>query len=59
LAKDKNIKSLEDLVLKMGYDPFNINAAKELVKKKNAKLSALRKQLKLLASEDLMAKEIE
>jgi len=50
---------LEDLVLKMGYDPSNINAAKELAKKKNVEISALRKQLKLLASEDPTTKEIE
>lgn len=43
LAKDTMIKSLEDLVLKMGYDPSNINSTKELVKKKNVELSALRK----------------
>lgn len=41
----------------MGYDPSNINVAEELLKKKNAKLSTLRKQLKLPASEDPMAKE--
>jgi len=59
LAKDSKIKSLEDLVLKMGYDPSNINAAKELARKKNVEISALRKQLKLLASEDPTTKEIE
>lgn len=59
MAKDTKIKSLEDLVLKMGYDPSNINAVEELIKKKNIELSTLRKQLKLPASEDPMTKEIE
>jgi len=59
LAKDTKIKSLEDLVLKMGYDPSNINVVEELVRKKNVELSTLRKQLELLASEDPMTNEIE
>ena len=59
LAKDTKIQCLENLVLRMGYDPSNINIAEELVRKKNFELSALRKQLKLLASKDPMTKEIE
>jgi len=59
LVKDTKIKSLEYMVLKMGYDPSNMNVAEELVKKKNVELSKLRKQLKLPASEDPMAKDIE
>jgi len=59
LAKDTKIKYLEYLVLKMGYDPSNINAAEELVRKKNVELLALRKQLKISASEDPMTKDIE
>jgi hypothetical protein len=35
LAKDNKIKSLEELVLKIGYDPTNVKATKELLKKKN------------------------
>ena len=58
LAKDTKIKALEDLVLKMGNDTFDIKAAEEIVKNKNAKVSALRKQLKLPVSEDPMTKEI-
>ena len=56
LAKDTKIKSLEDLVLKVGYDPSNINVAEEIVKKKNAEISTLRKQLKLTTSEEPMTK---
>ena len=40
----------------MGYDPSNINVAKELIKKKSTEVVALKKQLKLPASEDPMAK---
>eukprot|EP00253_Pinus_taeda_P032704 PITA_32704 len=59
LAKDTKIKYLEDLVIEMGYDPSNINVVEELVKKKNVEVSALRKQLKVPASEDPMTKDIE
>lgn len=46
LAKDNKIKSLEDLVLKIVYDPRNVKASEEIVKKKNTDVEALRKQLK-------------
>jgi len=42
----------------MGYDPSNINATEELIKKKNTEVATLKKKLKLPASEDPMAKEI-
>jgi hypothetical protein len=57
-AKDNRIKSLEELVLKIGYDPSNVKAAEEMVKKKNADIASLRKQLKLPPTEDSQAKEI-
>lgn len=56
LEKDTKIKSLEDLVLKMGYDPSNINVVEEIVKKKNVEVSALRKHLKFPTSKDTMTK---
>lgn len=56
LAKDTKIQSLENLVLKMGYDPSNINATKELIKKKNTEVVALKKHFKFPASKDPMAK---
>ena len=59
LAKDNKIKSLEDFVLKIGYDPSNIKEAEELLKNKNADIASLRKQLKLPATEDSQAKEID
>ena len=34
LAKYTRIKSLEDLVIKLGYDPCNVKAAKEMIKTK-------------------------
>jgi hypothetical protein len=58
LAKDNKIKSLEELVLKIGYDPANIKAAEELIKKKNVDIASLRKQLKISATEDPQAKEM-
>jgi hypothetical protein len=58
LAKDNKIKSLEELVLKIGYDPTNVKAAEELLKKKNVDIESLRKQLKLPATEDSQAKEV-
>ena len=35
LAKDTRIKSFEELVIKVGYDPSNINVAEEIIRKKN------------------------
>jgi hypothetical protein len=58
LEKDNKIKSLQELVLKIGYDPSNVKAAEELMKKKNVDVSSLRKQLKISATEDPQAKEM-
>jgi hypothetical protein len=57
-AKDNRIKTLEELVLKIGYDPLNVKAVEEMIKKKNADIASLRKQLKLPPTEDSQAKEI-
>jgi hypothetical protein len=57
-AKDNRIKTLEELVLKIGYDPSNVKAVEEMLKKKNADIASLRKQLKLPPIEDSQAKEI-
>jgi hypothetical protein len=57
-AKDNRIKSLEELVLKIGYDPSNVKAAEEMLKKKNVDIASLRKQLKLPPTEDSQAKEM-
>jgi hypothetical protein len=42
-AKDNRIKSLEELVLKIGYDPSNVKAVEEMLKKKNVGIASLRK----------------
>ena len=57
-AKDLRIKSLEELVIQVGYDPANVKVAKELVKKNNVDIEALRKQLKLPPTKHTQAKEI-
>jgi hypothetical protein len=57
-VKDNRIKTLEELVLKIGYDPSNVKAAEEMIKKKNADIASLRKQLKLPPTEDSQAKKI-
>ena len=57
-AKYLRIKSLEELVIQVGYDPANVKAAEELVKKNNVDIAALRKQLKLPPTEHPQAKEI-
>ena len=57
-AKDNRIKSLEELVLKIGYDPSNLKAAEDMLKKNNVDISSLKKQLKLPPIEDSQAKEM-
>jgi hypothetical protein len=47
------------MVLKIGYDPSNVKAVEELLKKKNDDIASLRKQLKLPATEDSQAKEMD
>jgi len=59
LAKDNRIKYLEDLVLKIGYDPNDVNSDEEIIIKNNLDISTLRKQLKLLATEDPLKKDIQ
>jgi len=58
LAEDNRIKSLEDLVIKIGCDPKDVIVVEQIIKKKNLDIVALRKQLKLLATEDPMTKAI-
>ena len=57
-AKDNRIKTLEELVLKIGYDPSNVKIAEEMIKMKNVDIASLRKQLKLPPTEGSQAKEI-
>jgi hypothetical protein len=58
-VKDNRIKTLEEMVLKISYDPSNIKAAEEMIKKNNADIVSLRKQLKIPPTEESQAKEIE
>ena len=39
LAKDNKIKSLQEFVLKIGYDLANVKATKYLIKKKNVDIT--------------------
>jgi len=47
LAKDNRIKSLADIIMELGHDPKYAKGIKELIKKKEEDIAALRKQLKL------------
>jgi hypothetical protein len=58
LKLDNRIKTLEELVLKISYDPSNVKVAEEMIKKKNAYIASLRKQLKLPPTKDSQVKEI-
>lgn len=57
-SKDNIMKSLEDLVVKIGYDPSDVKEVEEIIKKKEADIASLRKQLKMLATQDPLTKEI-
>jgi hypothetical protein len=57
-AEDNRIKTLEEPVLKIGYDPSNVKATEEMIKKKNDDIASLRKQLNLPPTEDSQVKEI-
>jgi hypothetical protein len=50
--KDNKIKTLEELVINIGYDPSNVKEVEEMLKKKNPDIASLRKQLKLPPTED-------
>jgi hypothetical protein len=56
LAKDNRIKSLEELVLKIAYDPRNLKETEDLLKMNNFDIESLRKQLKLPTTKDSQAK---
>jgi hypothetical protein len=59
LAKDNKIKSLEELVLKIGYDPKNVKEEDELLKKKNVDITYLRKKLNIPATKDSQSKQVD
>lgn len=57
-AKDNIIKYLKYLVIEVGYDPKNVKGVEKLIKKNNAEIYALKKQLKLLPTEHPQTKEV-
>lgn len=58
LAKNNRINSLEDFVIKVGYDPKDVKDAELILKKKDADIVASKKQLKLPSTEDPLTKNI-
>ena len=58
LAKDNRIKSLEEIITKLGHDPKDAKGIKALIKKKEEDIVALRKQLKLPPSRHPQTAEI-
>jgi len=50
---------LEDLGVRIWYDPSNVKAAKEIIKKKEMDIAALKKQLKMTTTHDPLTKDIE
>lgn len=57
-ANDTKIKSLDDIVIKMGYDPSNVKVVEEMIKRKNVDIQDFKKQLKLPTTEDPQTKEV-
>lgn len=58
LAKYARIKYLDDIVIKLGLDPNDVNVTQEIIKNKNAYIQALRKQLKFPTTEHPQAQEV-
>jgi len=58
IAKDNIIKYLEEMVVKAGFDPGNSKAMEEIIRKKNADIVSLKKQLKLPVTEYPQEKEL-
>jgi len=52
VTKDNRIKTLEEIILKIGYDPSNVKVVEEMIKMKNTDIGSLRKQLKIPPTED-------
>ena len=56
--KNNMVKSLKYLVMEVGYNPKDIKVTKGLIRKKNEKIIALKKQLKLSNTEHPKTKEV-
>jgi len=58
LSKDNKLRSLEDIIIKIGYDPQDCKESEEILQKKHVQIIALKKQLKLTSTEDPQTKEM-
>lgn len=47
IAKDNKLKTLEELAVKIGYDPKDCKAVEEILKKKDVEIASLRKAIKI------------
>jgi len=47
LAKRTKIKSLDVLVIKLGYDLSNVKSTQDIIKRENVDISILKKQLQI------------
>ena len=58
MAKVTKIKSLEDLVIKLGYNSSDVKVTKDIARRKNANITTLKKPLNLTSIEDPQTKEV-
>jgi len=58
MAKDTRIKTSEELVIKLGYDPSDVKVVVEVIKSKNEDIQTLRKQFKLPITEHPQTKKV-
>lgn len=58
-SKETKIKSLGDLVVKIGYVPLDVKATEDIIMKKEMDIASLKKQLKMPATHDPLTKKIE
>lgn len=57
LAKDTRPKYLEDLIIKLGYDPSNVKAAEDIIKNKMHIFKPLRNNLRFQPQSTLKPKK--
>ena len=57
-AKENRIKTLEEIIIGLGYNPKDSKSIEALIKKKDDDIAALRKQLKLLTSRHPQTEEV-
>ena len=59
LAKDTRINHMEDLIVKLGIYPNDVDVGKENIKNSNVDIQALRKKLKLPTIEHSQVQQVE